>query len=125
MPKAIVVVAALAAVVLFTAVSSLTGGARAQTVVTPFEYLRVTPFSVEMPMGVDRVTFREGYRACLAAATDWNCREFRPASSSDSALRPVLATLGSEGWELVSVVKESGPRDAMTYLFKRQARVMP
>ena len=125
MPKAIVVVAALVAVVLFTAVSSLGDGARAQAVVTPFEYLRVTPFSVSIPIAPNQVGFAPGYRACVAAATEWTCREFRPETLSDSPLRTVLATLGSEGWELVSAVKEDGPTSALTYLFKRQARVMP
>ena len=49
----------------------------------------------------------------------------RSEGGSDSALLALLATLGSEGWELVSVFDENSPSDGMTYLFKRQARVMP
>lgn len=125
MPKAIVAVAALAAMVLFTAVASLVDGASAQAAASPFEYLRVTPFSVSIPIAPNQISFAPGYRACVAAATEWTCREFRPETVSDSALRTVLATLGNEGWELVSAVKEDGPTSALTYLFKRQARVMP
>ena len=117
-------VLALSAVMLITAVFTFANGAPTQAVVTPFEYLRVTPFTVPIPAS-NHISMHEGYRACLAAAAEWSCREFRPANTSDSALRAVLATLGNEGWELVSAVKEDGPTSALTYLFKRQARVMP
>ena len=122
MSKAIVT---MLCVVLLVTAFAYGDAIRAQAVITPFEYLRVTPFSVSVPIGLDRISLREGYRACLAAETEWSCREFRPTTTSDSALRTVLATLGAEGWELVSAVKEDGPTAALTYLFKRQARVMP
>jgi hypothetical protein len=82
-----------------------------------FEYVRVTPYSVN-PMNPART----GYRACVATSSEWTCRQFESKDSSD-ALRTALATLGSEGWELVSAVDdppgESIPK-GLTYLFKRQ-----
>jgi hypothetical protein len=83
-----------------------------------FEYLRVTPYSVN-PMKPARV----GYRACVATTGEWVCRQFEPQDSSDAGLRTALATLGNEGWELVSAVDDppgASIPEGLTYLFKRQ-----
>jgi hypothetical protein len=97
--------------------------ARAQSAVR-FEYLRVVPYHAvtETP---GRSGYRwAGYRACVAASTEWTCREFE--DSSIAALRTTLATLGNEGWELVSAVDERHEMNTifggLTYLFKRERR---
>jgi hypothetical protein len=101
--------------------------ARAQSAVR-FEYLRVTPYHAvtETP---GRINYRwAGYRACVAASSEWTCREFDADGSSNVALnvalRTTLATLGNEGWELVSAVDERHELNTtfggLTYLFKRQ-----
>jgi hypothetical protein len=97
-------------------------GLRAQSS-TSFEYLRVSPYYVSQQSG--RMTYqRTAYRGCLATTGQLNCREF--GGASDSALLAMLATLGGEGWELVSVVDEGDPAlSGMTYFFKRSSRVMP
>ena len=88
-----------------------------------FEYLQVTPFSVPRDKG--QWVFQErAYRACVAGSSEWTCRRFEPVTRTsgddDSALRAMLATLGSEGWELVSVVDNTPDgRTGLSYLFKR------
>ena len=111
-------VVALIAVIAAMFASSLVG--RAQSA-TRFEYGRVAPYGVSQADG--RVVYlRVGYRACVAATDEWTCRDFGPTESSDAALRTALATLGNEGWELVSAANanSSVSADALTYLFKRQ-----
>jgi hypothetical protein len=78
-----------------------------QTGRVQFEYLRAT-----VTQGWS------SYQACVATATEWACRDF-PTST-----REMFATLGNEGWELVSAMNEShdqtkAPR-GLTYMFKRQ-----
>lgn len=109
-------VAALIAVVAAMFAPSLV--ARSQSA-AQFEYTRLIPYTVAQNEG--RIRFvRVGYRACLAATDEWTCREFEPRPS-DAALRAALATLGSEGWELVSAVAaDANSSDALTYLFKRR-----
>jgi hypothetical protein len=85
-----------------------------------FDYLRVTPYLPD-PLNPARVA----YRACVAASTEWTCREFESKDSPDAPLRTTLATLGQEGWELVSAVDETPDvslPDGLTYLFKRQSQ---
>ena len=95
---------------------------RAQTF-TRFEYARVTSFGRHIPTGPNSVESRSGYKACVAAVSEWVCRDFEPTESTSAALRTALATLGNEGWELVSApsVDLNSPQGA-TYLFKRQVR---
>jgi hypothetical protein len=86
-----------------------------------FEYARVTPFIVNTVVSANRVQQTNGYRACVAGTTEWTCRDFKPTESTDT-VRTALATLGSEGWELVSVVDENPPDynpHGLTYFFKR------
>ena len=90
---------------------------RAQSAVR-FEYTRVTPYLMN-PMDPRRVS----YAACVATPTEWRCREFAAKDSSDVALRTALATLGNEGWELVSAIDDPPGQslpEGMTYLFKRK-----
>lgn len=105
-----------------TAVLASTDGLGAQSS-TSFEYLRVSPYYVSQQSG--RMTYqRTAYRGCLATTGLFNCREF--GGASDSALLAMLATLGAEGWELVSAVDEEDPAlNGLTYFFKRPSRVMP
>jgi hypothetical protein len=118
MLKVSLVVVAVAAVV--TAMLTLSVGAQSARRI---EYVRVTPYSVPHQISANSVQMRYGYRACVAATNEWTCREFQPTESSDAALRTTLATLGNEGWELVSAVNEdrnvTSPLGLM-YLFKRQ-----
>ena len=111
-------IVALMAVIAAMFAPSLVG--RAQSA-TRFEYGRVAPYGVSQADG--RVVYlRLGYRACVAATDEWTCRDFGPTESSDAALRTALATLGNEGWELVSAVDEdpsSSFPEGLTYLFKR------
>ena len=91
-------------------------------VVGGFEYLRVVPYDVsDLTAGYGRRF--AGYRACVAGTADWTCRDFQPPlnDSSNPALRLMLATLGNEGWEVVTAVpiSEGALAGAMTYLFKR------
>jgi hypothetical protein len=59
----------------------------------------------------------------VAGIDAWNCRQFPPTESSETALRNALATLGNDGWELVAAVAEQPTNSVdLTYLFKRQAR---
>ena len=118
MMKLALSVVALIAVIAAMFAPSFVG--RAQSA-TRFEYGRVAPYSVSQADG--RVVYlRVGYRACVAATDEWTCRDFGPQESSDAALRTALATLGNEGWELVSTpnANSSVSADALTYLFKRQ-----
>lgn len=116
-------VAAILAVIVGMTAPSLVGRAQSQSAVR-FEYLRVTPYQAvtETP---GRIIYRwAGYRACAAMSSEWTCRELSGDNLND-ALRTTLATLGNEGWELVSAVVENpeiNTRDggALTYLFKRQ-----
>jgi hypothetical protein len=121
MTKFSLTVAAVIAVI--TAMFATALIARAQSA-TRFEYLRVTPYQsfTETP---GRITYRwAGYRACVAASSEWTCREFEPTDTSNAALSTALATLGNEGWELVSAVDERHDMNStfggLTYLFKRQ-----
>ncbi len=89
-----------------------------------FEYLRLSPYGANVPQGPGRVQHRSGYRACMAALPDFTCREFAPTESSEAALSTALATLGTEGWDLVSVVEADPDRSyplGLMYVFKRQA----
>lgn len=114
-------IALLTLVAIAIAIES-TDGLRAQSS-TSIEYLRVAPYYASQRSG--RMVYqRTDYRGCLAAIGPLNCRDF--GGGSDSALLVMLATLGSEGWELVSVVDEEDPaRDGLTYFFKRPARFVP
>jgi hypothetical protein len=113
----------VAVVVVVTAMFSPSLIVRAQSA-TRIEYLRVTPYLVQIPVSASAVQERRGYRACVAGINDWACRDFSPTQSSNDALRTTFATLGNEGWELVSTVDEDpsfGTR-GLTYVFKRQVR---
>ena len=114
--------AVVAVVALVTATSALSLSVRAKSA-TRIEYVRVTPHALETRTSPNSIQFRYGYRACVAAAHEWTCREFQPTESSEAALRTTLATLGNEGWELVAAINEdpnrANPR-GLTYLFKRQ-----
>jgi hypothetical protein len=95
--------------------------ARAQSA-NRFEYLRLSSYSARV-QAVGRVEFRSGYRACVAATPDWTCQDFEPTESSAAALSTALATLGTEGWELVSALDEdpeSSYGRRLMYLFKRR-----
>jgi hypothetical protein len=86
-----------------------------------FEYLRLSSYSARV-QALGRVEFRSGYRACDAATPNWTCRDFEPTESSATALSTALATLGTEGWELVSALDEdpeSSYAKRLMYLFKR------
>ena len=117
--------ALVAIIVTVASTSTPSFTARAQTVAR-IEYARVTPYIVSSHKSPNHVQPRYGYRACVAAISEWKCREFEPADASTGSLRTTLATLGNEGWELVSAVNEdpvaSNPSGMLTYLFKRQAR---
>ena len=110
----------VAVVVVIVAMFTPSRIVRAQT--NPrFEYARVTPYVLNIGVAPNRVTQTNGYRACVAGTTEWTCRDFKPTESTD-AVRTALATLGSEGWELVSVVDENPPDynpHGLTYFFKR------
>jgi hypothetical protein len=112
--------AVVAAVVLIAAVFAPSLIARQQSA-TRFEYLRVAPYGgqVQEQGRVVLSTFL-GLRACVATSTEWACRDF-PQASSD-AIRTVFATLGNEGWELVSAGYDPQGLAAGTYLFKRHVR---
>ena len=86
-----------------------------------FEYVRVAPYTYRTPSGASAVLERVGYKACVAASSDWTCRDFQSLEPADAALRTTLNTLGNEGWELVSAVNEepSQYHTGLTYLFKR------
>jgi hypothetical protein len=107
------------------ATSTLPPVARAQTA-GRIEYARVTPYMVSFQKAPNHVQPRYGYRACTATTSEWKCREFEPTDASTGSLRATLATLGNEGWELVSAVNDdpvsSNPSGLLTYLFKRQTR---
>ena len=118
--------ALVAVVVVVAATFSPSLVVRAQSP-TRIEYMRVTPYRQQVPesaSAVHAVQERRGYRACVAGMNDWACRDFPPTQSSSDALRTTLATLGSEGWELVSAVDEDPGLGTvgLTYLFKRQVR---
>jgi hypothetical protein len=122
MSKTLLAAAAILTVIVASLASSLT--ARAQSAAR-IEYARVTPYIVRLPLDAHSVQERHGYRACVASMSEWACREFAPTDSSSAALRTTLATLGSEGWELVSAVNEDPTVTSpigLTYLFKRQVR---
>lgn len=88
------------------------------------EYLRLTPYGVNVQQAPGRVQHRSGYRACVASTPDWTCREFAPTESSEAALSTALVTLGSEGWDLVNVVQADPDRSyplGLMYVFKRSA----
>jgi hypothetical protein len=111
----------IAATVLASAILVPSLGVRAQGF-TKIEYARVTSFVVHWPTSANSVQSRAGYRACVAGVSAWTCRDFQPTESSAEALRIALATLGNEGWDLVSAVNEEPTTSSMTYLFKRQSR---
>jgi len=111
---------ALAGVGMATFTPSLT--VRAQSA-TRFEYVRLAPYMMRTRVAADAVQERQAYRACVAGVEEWKCREFLPAGSSTDPLRTALATLGNEGWELVSSVQEEpAALYGLTYLFKRSVR---
>ena len=112
---------ALSVVALVAAAFASTGGVRAQSSAS-IEYLRVAPHRVSQTTG-KMIVWRTAYRACVATTGPLECRDF--GGGSESAVLIILATLGSEGWELVSVVKEDKSMDGPSYFFKRLARVMP
>jgi hypothetical protein len=113
----------VAAVVVVAALFAPPRAVRAQGA-TRIEYVRVTSYVVRTPVVPNAVQERDGYRACVAGITDWACRDFPPTQSSMDALRTALATLGNEGWDLVSAVQQDPNMGThgMTYVFKRQAR---
>jgi len=122
MPKLSLVLVVVIAVGAAAFISS--PSARAQPS-TSIQYARVTPYVAHFRTSPNSVLERHGYRACVANAENWACRDFAPADSSNDALRTVFATLGNEGWELVSAIKEQPEQISpmgVTYLFKRQAR---
>jgi hypothetical protein len=121
MSKRSLALVALVPVVAAMFMSSLT--VRAQSPAR-IEYVRVTPYTTRTPVGPNAVQERVGYRACVAGAAEWTCRDFQPTPSSADALRTALVTLGNEGWELVSVVEDDLNANArgLMYLFKRPAR---
>lgn len=113
--------AILPVVALIAAALTSADGLRAQGS-SQIEYLRVAPYLTFQQSG--RMKYeRTAYRGCVATTGPFNCREF--GGASDSALLGMLATLGSEGWELVSATNEDLDRSGLTYIFKRPARVMP
>src|SRR4051812_17015411 len=81
-------------------------GARAQNA-PRLEYARVVPVVTRVYTSPNSVQERRGYRACVAGAADWTCRDFPATEIAGSALRTTLSTLGNEGWELVSAVNEN------------------
>jgi hypothetical protein len=126
MSKSSLALVAVVALFVVTAMFIRSPVARAQGA-TRFEYLRATPLIVQVPVAPNRVQERLGYRACVAGLEEWKCRTFHsPESTSDAdAIRPVLAMLGNEGWELVSAVADAAnglDTQHLTYLFKRSAR---
>ena len=113
------VIAALAAIA-FT-IPTLTAR---QQAATKWEYLRLTP-GLRLGMDYDMSQRPMGYRACEAKDAAWKCRDFKSADqqSNDDGLRRALATLGAEGWELVSSIDQQGNVAypvGLTYLLKRQ-----
>ena len=93
-----------------------------------FEYLMATPYYTSYREGQSVGTLT-AYSACAAQATGWTCRKFEAPSTlalsrpddHNPAFRALLATLGSEGWELAAAVDDSPTRDnELTYLFKRR-----
>ena len=95
-----------------------------QQVATSGRYLRLTP-GLRFGMDFDMSQRPMGYQACEAKDAAWKCRDFKSADqqSNDDALRRALATLGAEGWELVSTIEQSGTvvyPVGLTYLLKRQ-----
>ena len=118
MTKLSLTVAAIIAVITAMFAPSLIAG---QQSATRFEYLRVAPYHtvIQTP---GHVQYKwAGYRACVAVSTEWTCRDFEHNASD--ALPTTLATLGNEGWELVSATDrndEQLDRGGLTYLFKRQ-----
>jgi hypothetical protein len=113
----------IAVVVVVAATFSPSLIVRAQSA-TRIEYIRVTPYLQQIPVSVSAVQERCGYRACVAGMNDWACRDFPATQSSNDALRTTLATLGNEGWELVSTVNEepSSGTHGLTHVFKRPVR---
>ena len=113
----------VAAIAVITATLAPSLVARAQTA-PRFEYLRVTPYRADMMTPGRLIQRWGGYRACVAASNEWTCREFEQTDLPNGALPTMLATLGNEGWELVSAVDEkhelNGSFGGLTYLFKRQ-----
>ena len=118
-----ILLALVAVVVVVTVMFMRSPVARAQGA-TGIQYVRVTPYVVQIPLAPNGVQERLGYRACVAGLDEWRCREFQPTISSTDALRTALATLGNEGWELVSAVTDdpNSNNSGLTYLFKRPAR---
>ena len=116
MSKFLLVVAAAVVVGLFG--SSLV--ARSQAVAR-FEYTQLSPYSelISHPT-LGQVLSRVGYRACVATNAEWTCREFRVENRPDAGYRTALATLGREGWELITPYHESADGMTRTLLFKRQ-----
>ena len=115
----------LALVAVFVVVTSMFAPSlvvRAQSP-TRFEYARVTPY-VDVLTEKSSRHERTAYRACVAAADGWACRDFKNDSPTDT-LRTALVQLGNEGWELVSAAQEEQNNTfngALTYVFKRPVR---
>ena len=109
----------VAVVVIVGAMLTPTRIVRAQSAAR-FEYARVTPYLYSTEVAQKKTEWTTGYQACVADTTQWTCRDFKPRESTDP-LRTALATLGSEGWELVSVADEYPDRTPrhLSYFFKR------
>ena len=90
-----------------------------QTTPAQFVYLRLSP---GLPPR-DGQTQRQGYRACEAMLSEWNCREFASRTGDpEDGLRRAMATLGTEAWEMVAVIDQTADLSypkGPTYLFKR------
>lgn len=83
-----------------------------------FEYGTLSTFASQ---GTER-----GYRFCVAASTDWSCRDFTGTDGTVTEMRTALATtlnaLGSQGWELASVKFYESNDTFDEYIFKRERR---
>jgi hypothetical protein len=96
---------------------------------TRFEYLHLTPGLPEFDVKtgqrvVNTHPQRSGYSACIASRpAQEKCREFEDPEHQSRALDVALATLGSEGWEMVAVVDQTqsqGTPRGLIYVFKHQ-----
>ena len=88
---------------------------------TRWEYLQLVP---GLPSTGEALQ-PAGYRACQAAGSGWTCRSFETQKDADAqdALPRARASLGADGWELVTAIDQtihlSYPK-GLTYMFKRQ-----
>ena len=116
MRKSLLVVVAVVVAALFGS-SLLARGQAAPR----FEYTQLYPYSelIAHPT-LGQVRSRVGYQACVATNAEWTCREFRVENRPDAGYRTALATLGREGWELITPYHESTDGMTRTLLFKRQ-----